>query len=105
MKANIYILTTFVHYEQTDERAIWSISFPTRKSAEKALRKQIREDLEDYFEGSDVIENKRKEYPKLIRNAIKAGGEEHDAIINWIADRLYIYDIFPDVLAEIKEIA
>lgn len=101
MKQKIYILTTFCHYEQTDERAIWSEAYPTRKAAEKAMREKIKEDTDAYCEGADIIE-RWTDYLRIIRSAIEKGGEEHDAVIDWFADRFYIYDIFPDTI-EIKE--
>lgn len=97
MKKKIYILTTLCHYEQPDERAIWSAAFPTRKQAEKAMRIAIKSDLMAYYDGDD----EEHDYEKLVDLAIEAGGEEHDAMIDWTADRVHTYDIFTDTI-EIK---
>ena len=96
VKAKIYILTTFCHYEKTDERAIWSEAYPTRKAAEKAMREKIRKDVESYIEGAD--EDFNINFQKLIARAVKDGGEFHSALIDWMTDRVCIYDIFPDTV-------
>lgn len=89
----VYILTRFCHYEQTGEHAIWSDAFGTRREAEKAMRKAVHDDVESYSEGCDIIE-KWTDYLKIIRDAVSAGGVEHDAVIDWTSERYYIYDIF-----------
>lgn len=96
VKAKIYILTTFCHYEQTDELAIWSEAYPTRKAAEKAMREMIRKDIENYIEGAE--EDFNINFRKLIARAVKDGGEFHSALIDWMTDRVCIYDIFPDTV-------
>lgn len=96
VKAKIYILTTFCHYEQTDERAIWSSAYPTRNEAENAMREKIRDDIENYIEGAEDDFNIN--FRKLIAKAIKDGGEFHSALIDWMTDRVCIYDIFQDTV-------
>lgn len=85
------ILTTLTVYEQTNERAVYSVLCPNRKAAERAMRKEILKDIKDYYEGDD----EEHDYKKLVDDAINDGGEEHDAMMDWTADRVYTYDIFP----------